>query len=255
MTDRIGLESRRILGVRVDATSYPEATRRIVEWSMQGRSRYICLCTVNDIMEARDFPDYRTVMEQAGLVITDGMPLVWILRHLGIPHATRVYGPDLTPMVLEAAAEAGIPVGFYGGTERVLRRLLERIKQRFPKLSVAFAEAPPFRPLTSEEDERTTQTINAVGVRILFVGLGGPKQDRWMYAHRDRIRAITLGVGAAFDFLSGSKPQAPRWMQRRGLEWLFRLVTEPRRLWRRYLLQSPRFAVLAVAEILRARFT
>ena len=247
-------ESRRILGTRVDATSYDAATRHILDWASAGRSCYVCLAAVNNIMEARRSPAYKTVMDQAELVTSDGMPLVWALRSLGVSEASRVYGPDLTPKVLEAASAAGVPVGFYGGSETVLPRLLAAVRNRFPALHVAFAEAPPFRPLTPGEDERTIAAIQKSGARILFVGLGSPKQDRWMYAHTARIPAVLLGVGAAFDFLAGAKPQAPRWMQNSGLEWAFRLATEPRRLGRRYLSQNPRFLILATAQILRAQF-
>jgi N-acetylglucosaminyldiphosphoundecaprenol N-acetyl-beta-D-mannosaminyltransferase len=206
-------------------------------------------------MEARRSADYRVVMDQADLVTTDGMPLVWMLRALGIPEATRVYGPDLTPVVLQAAADAGIPVGFYGGTDGVLAALVALARLRFPGLRVAYAEAPPFRPPTPEEDQRTTQAIHDAGVRILFVGLGSPKQDRWMHAHKDGVQAVMVGVGAAFDFLAGAKRQAPKWMRSSGLEWAFRLATEPRRLGRRYLTQNPKFVLLAVAQLLRSRTT
>ena len=249
------LESRRILGVRVDATSYSDATHGILEWASQRRSCYVCLGTVNHIMEARESPQFRAVMERADLVTADGMPLVWLLRRLGIPRAPRVYGPDLMIALLGAAAAAGVPVGFYGGSDAVLERLLERAEQRWPHLNIAFAEAPPFRPPTFDEDQRTVREINQSGARILFVGLGTPKQDRWMYEHRGRLQAVMLGVGAAFDFFTGAKPQAPRWMQRRGLEWLFRLAAEPGRLSRRYLRQNPRFAILAIAQLLRTRLT
>ena len=245
-------ESRRILGTRVDATSYDAATRKILEWAREARSCYVCIAAVNNIMEARKSPVYKAVMEQAELVTSDGMPLVWTLRSLGVSNASRVYGPDLMPTVLEAAAAARIPVGFYGGSDTVLARLLEVVRRRFPALHIAFAEAPPFRRPTPEEDEHTIAAIQDSGARILFIGLGSPKQDRWMYAHTARISAVMLGVGAAFDFLAGAKPQAPPWMQRSGLEWTFRLATEPRRLWRRYLKQNPRFLVLATAQILRA---
>lgn len=144
-------------------------------------------------------------------------------------------------------------VGFYGGTEAVLRSLVITAKQRYPRLEVAYAESPPFREPTPEEDRRTVRAIEDAGVRILFVGIGSPKQDRWMHAHKDRVRGVMLGVGAAFDFFAGAKPQAPRWMQSSGLEWMFRLASEPRRLWRRYLTQNPKFVLLAVAQILRAR--
>ena len=243
-----------ILGVGIDATSYADATRRVIDWARHGESRYVCLGAVNNIMEARRSAEYRIVMQEAALVTSDGMPLVWLLRRLGVPQATRVYGPDLTPRVLEAAESAGLPVGFYGGTEPVLQRLIQVVKRSFPALQVSYLSAPPFRPPTREEDEQTTRAINAAGVRILFVGLGSPKQDRWMYAHRHRIHAVMLGVGAAFDFLAGVKPQAPRWMQRSGLEWLFRLATEPRRLGPRYLRQNPKFAALALVQLLRLGF-
>lgn len=248
------LESRHILDVRVDATSYPDATARVIAWAREHRSAYVCVSAVNNIMEARASAEYREVMTQADLVTSDGMPLVWMLRWLGIPHATRVYGPDLTPRVLEAAASEGVPVGFYGGSPEVLDRLLNIVTEQFPALRVVYAYAPPFRPLTADEDAEQVRTIQESDARILFVGLGSPKQDYWMHAHRGRIPAVMLGVGAAFDFLAGAKPQAPRWMQRSGLEWLFRLTHEPTRLWRRYLKQNPKFAVLAAGQLLRLKF-
>ncbi len=253
MTPAAALESRRILGTRVDSTNYERATRQILEWARQGRSCYVCCASVNNIMEAHDSGVFAEVMEQAALVTSDGMPLVWLLRWLGVPGATRVYGPDLTPAVLEAAAEAGVPVGFYGGSEAVLGKLLERMKLRYPNLRIAYQESPPFRPPTPEEDRRTIEGIQASGARILFLGLNTPKQDRWMHAHIGSVNAVMLGVGAAFDFLAGTKPQAPRWMQRNGMEWLFRFMTEPRRLWRRYLRHNPRFLALALAQLLRTR--
>jgi N-acetylglucosaminyldiphosphoundecaprenol N-acetyl-beta-D-mannosaminyltransferase len=250
MTPSIALESRRILGTRVHATNYRQATALILEWARQRSSCYVCCASVNNIMEAHDSPEFAEVMERAALVTSDGMPLVWLLRRLGVHGASRVYGPDLTPLLLEAAAEAGIPAAFYGGSETVLRGLLDQVRRQCPALQVVYAESPPFRPPTPEEDERTVRNICASGARILFVGLSTPKQDLWMHAHLGRIGAVMLGVGAAFDFLAGSKPQAPRWMQHSGLEWLFRLATEPRRLWRRYLIHNPRFVVLALAQIL-----
>ena len=246
-------DQRAILGIQVNAGGYCHATRQILGWARDAQSRYVCCAAVNNIMEAQRSPSYRTIMDQADLVTPDGMPLVWMLRWLGTPAATRVYGPDLTLNLLAAAAEKGIPVGFYGGTDVVLSRLMEVVYMRFPHLVVAYSQAPPFRPLTEQEDARTIETINQSGARILFVGLGSPKQDRWMHAHKGRIHAVMLGIGAAFDFLAGVKPQAPHWMQRSGLEWLFRLGTEPRRLWRRYLKQNPKFVLLALEQLWRVR--
>ncbi|MCS6952659.1 MAG: WecB/TagA/CpsF family glycosyltransferase [Bryobacterales bacterium] len=232
-----------ILGMRVDATDYVRATRQIVAWARRGESRYVCCASVNNVMEAYDSAEFRRVMNGADLVTSDGMPLVWGLRRLGLPEATRVYGPRLTEHVLAAAAAEGLPVGFYGCTAEVLAQLRAAVQRRWPQLAIRYAFAPPFRPLRPEEDATVTAAIRTSGVRILFVGLSTPKQEYWMAAHRGRIPAVMLGVGAAFDFLAGTKPQAPAWMQGAGLEWLFRLATEPRRLWRRYLKHNPRFLV------------
>lgn len=242
--------SRHILGTRVDATSYTHASAQILAWARSAQSRYVVVATVNNVMEGVDDPAYQRLVNDADLVTPDGMPLVWGLRRLGIPSATRVYGPDLTPVVLQHAAEAQIPVGFYGATPETLKALHRAALTLAPRLSIAYSYAPPFRLLTPEEDRAVVDAITRSGCRILFIGLNSPKQDLWMAAHRGRIPAVMLGVGAAFDFLAGSKPQAPRWMMRAGLEWLFRLATEPRRLWKRYLKHNPRFVALFALQLL-----
>jgi N-acetylglucosaminyldiphosphoundecaprenol N-acetyl-beta-D-mannosaminyltransferase len=245
--------SREILGMRVDLTSYADATRRIATWAEAGTSRYVCVAAVNNVIRAHDDASFRTVMNEADLVTPDGMPLVWGLRRLGLPRATRVYGPDLTPHVLGAAQSHGISVGFLGGTPDVLGRLLAEIRGRWPAVRIAYAWSPPFTALAPDEDRRVVDAINASGTRILFVGLGCPKQEVWMAAHRGRVDAVMVGVGAAFDFLAGQKRQAPAALQRLGLEWGFRLVTEPRRLAGRYVRQNPRFAWLFARQLMRAR--
>jgi N-acetylglucosaminyldiphosphoundecaprenol N-acetyl-beta-D-mannosaminyltransferase len=230
------------------------AACKILEWARQRQSGYVCFATVSGIMESYDSQEYRAVLDNAHLVTSDGMPLVWLLRALGASGAKRVYGPDLVPLILDAAAGAGIPVGFYGGSsETALCRLVAFAATRFAGVRIAYAKAPPFRPTTIEEDQQVIDEINSAQVGVLFVGLGSPKQDFWMHTHKGRINAVMLGVGAAFDFLAGTKPQAPRWMQRSGLEWLFRLASEPKRLWRRYLKNNPRFVVLALAQLLCTR--
>jgi N-acetylglucosaminyldiphosphoundecaprenol N-acetyl-beta-D-mannosaminyltransferase len=244
-----------VLGARVDPTSYWAATRQVLEWARRGESRYVCVATVHSVMEAWDDPGFRQVLNAADLVTPDGMPLVWMLRRLGYPDQQRVYGPDLTLHVCEAAAREGVPVGFYGGLPEALEAMVSKLRRLFPGLVVAYAWSPPFRPLTPEEDAQVVREIVESGARVLFVGLGCPKQERWMGEHRGRVPAVMLGVGAAFDFHGGRVRQAPRWMQDRGLEWLFRLAMEPRRLWRRYLKHNPRFAVLALLQLLRERAT
>jgi N-acetylglucosaminyldiphosphoundecaprenol N-acetyl-beta-D-mannosaminyltransferase len=249
------LESGQIIDVRVDATTYQDAVTRIVAWASRGDSKYVCVAAVNNVMEAHDDGQFRSVMNNADLVTPDGMPLVWGLRLLGLREATRVYGPDLTPAVLEAAASAGMKVGFYGGTPEVLQALLSVVRERWPELRVAYAFSPPFGPMSKADDEAVVRDLEESDVRILFVGLGCPKQELWMARHRDRLRVVMLGVGAAFDFMAGKKRQAPLIMQRTGTEWIFRLVTEPKRLWKRYLHHNPRFVLLFAAQLIRTRYS
>ncbi len=230
-----------ILGVRVESLSCEQVIERLLEWARRGESRYVCFATVYSLMLARDSLAYRQALDRADLVVPDGMPLVWALHRSGIRGATRVAGPDLAPSLMEAAEREQVPVGFYGGRPEVLAALVQRVRARFPRLPIAYAWAPPFRPLRLEEDERVVRQIRASGARILFVGLGTPKPDLWTAAHRGAIPAVMLGVGQVFDLMAGVQRRAPRWMRGAGLEWLFRLLMEPRRLWRRYLPHNPRF--------------
>jgi N-acetylglucosaminyldiphosphoundecaprenol N-acetyl-beta-D-mannosaminyltransferase len=247
---RASVPSRHILGMRVDATHYDECAEQIVRWGAEGTPRYVCIASVNNVMEAHDSLSFRHVMNSADLVTPDGMPLVWGLRRLGVAGATRVYGPDLTPKILSRAAARGIPVGLYGGTDEILTRLEGLIATRWPGLRVAYRWSPPFRALTKEEDRQVVEDIRSSGAEILLVAIGCPRQEIWMYEHRDRLPLVQVGVGAAFDFLAGEKKQAPALLQRNGLEWLFRLATEPRRLWKRYLRHNPRFVFLFGKQLL-----
>ena len=240
-----------IIDVPVSETSYQDATEKICSWARTGSSHYVCAANVHVLMEAHDSPRYKKMIADADLVTPDGMPLVWMLRWKGIRGQKRVYGPTLMLHVLEAAVVENIPVGFYGSTPETVKRLVKRMEDRFRSLKVVFAYSPPFREMNREEDATVVEQINASGARILFVGLGCPKQEIWMAEHHGRIHAVLLGVGAAFDFHAGVKAQSPGWMQRLGLEWLFRLLTEPRRLWKRYLYNNPRFILLALADLAR----
>ena len=246
------LESRYILEMRVDATSYSDAVKRVLGWARNGESRYVCCANVHSVMESFDSAEFRRCMNGADLVTSDGVPLVWALRRLGVAAASRVYGPDLMPAVLRAADGEGLRVGYYGGNIEALKRLTELTNRQYPGL-IGYSFSPPFRDLTPDEDQMVVDRINASGVHILFVGLGCPKQEKWMAAHKDRVRAVMLGVGAAFDFLTGMKAQAPSWLQAAGLEWMFRLAVEPNRLWRRYLKNNPRFVALFAAQLMTAR--
>lgn len=239
-----------VIGLSVDSTNYSQAVSTVIGWADRIESRYVCIANVHMVMVSHDSPGFRQIINTADLVTPDGMPLVWMLRLKGKLNQPRVYGPTLMLHVLESAAWNGVPVGFYGGAPEVLQSLIKRMQTRYKELNVAFSFSPPFRAMNLEEDESVVKKINDSNARILFVGLGCPKQEIWMAEHRGKVKAVMLGVGAAFDFHSGLKRQAPAWMQRIGLEWLFRLVTEPRRLWKRYLYHNPRFLVLAVADLL-----
>ncbi len=244
---------RLILGTRVDVTTYDDAVERIAVWTNERRGRVVCVCSVHPVMVASDDPTFHAAMRAADLVTPDGMPLVWALRLLGAPAATRVYGPDLTLAVCAWAAANGVAIGFYGSTPIVVERLVDNLKRQFPELLVGYKHCPPFRALTEDERDEDIQTIRESGVRVLFVGLGCPKQERWMAERRDELDVVMLGVGAAFDYLAGTLPRPPAWMQRTGLEWFFRLLIEPRRLWRRYLRNNPRFLIRFARQYLAYR--
>jgi N-acetylglucosaminyldiphosphoundecaprenol N-acetyl-beta-D-mannosaminyltransferase len=247
------IPSRLVLKMRVDGTNYTKATDQILGWASLGESRYVCEAPVHMVMESYDSPEYRAVINGADLVTPGGMPVVWMLRALGLTGQPRVYGPQLTLKVCEAAAKAGIGVGFYGGKPEAVTNLARRMKEAFPNLQVTYVHSPPFRPLSSDEKNAVAADIRRAGCQLLFVGLGCPRQERWMAEFKGILPVVMLGVGAAFDFLSGEKPQAPLWLQRLGLEWVFRLVTEPRRLWYRYAYHNPRFVALALAQLVQAR--
>jgi N-acetylglucosaminyldiphosphoundecaprenol N-acetyl-beta-D-mannosaminyltransferase len=244
-----GLDGRSILGMRVHATSYADAVQRIAAWAAARESRYVCEAPVHMVMESYDSTEYRNVINSADLVTPGGMPIVWMMRLLGVRSQPRVYGPAMTLKVCEYAAVHGVKIGCYGGTEKSLESMCAELRRRYSGLDIVYAYSPPFRELTAEEDASVRQEIESSGAQVLLVGLGCPKQERWMAQHRPGVRAVMMGVGAAFDFISGEKAQAPMWMQRIGTEWLFRLCTEPRRLWFRYAWHNPRFMVLALAQL------
>ena len=246
---------RYILGMRVDITNYKDATQQILHWAKLRKSCYICAANVHMTMTAYDELEFARVINGADLVTPDGMPLVLALRALGVKKISRVYGPTLTLDVCRAAARSGIKIALYGGTAETLDSMVVFLRQHFPSIQIVCQISPPFRPLTFEEDIAYTQEIARSGAQIIFAGIGCPKQELWMAAHKDRIQAVMIGVGAAFDFYSGRVRQAPGWMQKLSLEWLFRLVMEPRRLWKRYAYNNPRFIFLFMMQWLTSRFS
>lgn len=241
----------RVLGARVHAVQIPDVILRMERWiEERGAGHYIAVTGMHGVMEAQQNPSFKDVLNAADLVVPDGMPLVWLARRHGYPLARRVYGPDLMQ------AFCGKTGGryrhfFYGGAPRVPDRLIQVLAQRFG-IGIAGAYSPPFRPLREEEEEEIVALIHRAAPDILWVGLSTPKQELWMHEHRARVRVpVIVGVGAAFDFLTGRVKQAPFWMREHGLEWLFRLIQEPRRLWRRYLIYGSKFAWQVSLEFLK----
>jgi len=244
-----------ILGVRVDAVQVPDVVARMVEW-IRGRegSHFIVVTNVHVLMESKHNPSFRNVLDAADLCVPDGMPLVWIGRLRGYLLKHRVYGPDLLMDFCRITNARGYRHFFYGGAPGVPEALAEKLKCEFPMLNVVGTYSPPFRTLTQEEDARVIDMINRARVDVLWVGLGCPKQELWMYEHREQLRVpVAVGVGQAFDIHAGRLRQAPVWMREHGLEWLFRLCAEPRRLWKRYLIYNSEFILSEMLEVLRVR--
>lgn len=243
----------KVIGMPVSPLNLDECIEQILSWGALKESRYVCVANVHMAVESELNAKFREVVASADLVTSDGMPLVWLLKTLGYRKKERVCGRDIMKRTFEQAQERKLAIGFFGGQEESLRALIERTAATYPTLDIAFHESPPFRELTPEEDEDCIERINTSGIGILFVGLGCPKQEFWMAAHAGRVNAVMIGVGAAFDFLSGQKKNAPHVLQKLGLEWLYRLYQEPRRLWRRYLYTNTYFIFLLLLNLIRTR--
>jgi N-acetylglucosaminyldiphosphoundecaprenol N-acetyl-beta-D-mannosaminyltransferase len=246
MTERVN-----ILGVGVSAINMEDALRTVDGWIEKQQRHYVCVCPVHSIMECRRSEEVRRVFNGAGMVTPDGMPVVWVARWSGHHNVDRVYGPDLMLALIERERHRHF---FYGGGPGVAQRLAAEMKKKFPGLEVAGYLEPPYAPLEELCTPEAAATINATHTDIVWVGMSSPKQDLWMARMRPLLEApVLIAVGAAFDFHTGTVKQAPRWMQRSGLEWLFRLVTEPRRLWRRYLIDNPWFLWELALQTLRLK--
>ena len=228
-----------ILGVNISAIDMNDACSLVEDAILKKQKKYICVCPVSTIMECKRSDRALESVNSADLVTPDGMPTVWVGKMYGYKNIKRVYGPELMQNICGISKKKGYKNYFYGSSEDVLNKLKANLNKDYPGLVISGVYSPPFRQLTKEEDDSAVESINNNDPDIIWVGLGSPKQDLWMHEHRARINApIMVGVGAAFDFLAGVKPQAPRWIRNNGFEWLFRLITEPKRLWRRYLVNN-----------------
>lgn len=239
-----------VLKMRVHSTSYDDVSLKVLSWVRNNSGRYICVSNVHMCMECFDDPSFRKVVNDADLVVPDGRPLVWTLKILGERHATQVRGSDLLLEICRKAEKRSIPIGLYGGTEDSLEDFIKFLQIEFPSLRIPFFSSPPFRSLSQKEKENYVKEIDRSGARILFVGIGCPKQEKWMAEQREKLSCVMIGVGAAFDFFSRRKKHVPIWMQKAGLEWAFRFISDPKRLWKRYLKHNPRFVWYLVIQIL-----
>jgi N-acetylglucosaminyldiphosphoundecaprenol N-acetyl-beta-D-mannosaminyltransferase len=240
----------KVLGVAIDAISWDHTLDQIVVWGGRREPRYVCICNVHSVVTSHSNPEFAQALAGSDLATPDGAPIAWMLRRLGFEDQQRINGPDLMWRYLAAADRLGQVASFYGSTDGTLADLQRKLLEAFPALRIGACISPPFRTLSSAEDDAHVDQINRAGTAVLFVGLGCPKQELWMASHRARISAVQIGVGAAFDFHAGHVSRAPEWMRNSGLEWLHRLCSEPRRLWKRYLYTNAAFVLRAGRQLL-----
>lgn len=240
----------RVLSASIDILDWAEAIARIQAWGSRRESRYVCITNVHSVVTAEQDKTFGQVLAEADMVTPDGAPVAWMLRKQGYVGQQRINGPDLMWKYCEQASFRGESIFLYGGSDETLAILQRRLMECFPGLVIAGAISPPFRALSAEEDAADVAQINASGAGTVWVSLGCPKQEKWMAAHRGKINSVMLGVGAAFDYHAGTIVRAPLWMQRSGLEWFHRLCSEPRRLWKRYLVTNTLFVIGAARQLL-----
>lgn len=235
------LPSSTILGMQVHRISFQQALEIIVEAAKKRLGHYVCIANVHMCFETRKNPAFKKIINHSLLTLSDGRPLVWAQKLQGHPHVEQIRGPDLSLAICEEAQRQNLSIGFYGGKPSTLEKMVQRLTALYPRLKIGFQESPPFHPLTPDEKKQTIEAIKQSHIDILFVGLGCPKQETWMAEYQSEFTCIMIGIGAAFDYFSGEKKQAPKLLQTLGLEWLFRLIHEPTRLWKRYLKYNPLF--------------
>ncbi|MEO0534936.1 MAG: WecB/TagA/CpsF family glycosyltransferase [Cyanobacteria bacterium P01_A01_bin.123] len=237
-----------VTGTPVTALPFENQMRVMVDWAKHGLSRVVCVANVHMMMESHWHSDLRSVLEHADLVTPDGMPLVWIMRLQGAAHQDRVAGMDIFVSLCRQATDDNISIYLLGSTEDVLADMQARLQEEFPNLKLAGAESLPFRPLTTTEDAALIERVNRSGAGLTFISLGCPKQERWMADHHGKIQSVMVGVGGVFPVYAGLKKHAPKWIRDSGLEWFYRLIQEPKRLWKRYWTTIPPFIWLAFLQ-------
>ncbi|HLP88547.1 MAG TPA: WecB/TagA/CpsF family glycosyltransferase [Nostocaceae cyanobacterium] len=250
MAGKGSLPTQKVLDFPITALRFNEQIQTIIEWANTRASKTVCVANVHMLMEAHWHPDFANVLRSADLVTPDGMPIVWMMRYMGVHQQNRVAGMDIFLALCEQAQKQNLSLLFLGSQTEILSRIKERLDQEFPQLKIASMEPLPFRPLTEVEDEALIEKINASGTNIVLVSLGCPKQEHWMAQHKDKIQAVMIGLGGVFPVYAGIHKRAPRIVRDLGLEWLYRWIQEPRRLWGRYMKTIPPFIWLAIKQML-----
>jgi N-acetylglucosaminyldiphosphoundecaprenol N-acetyl-beta-D-mannosaminyltransferase len=230
--------------------SFDEQIDLMITWAKNCQSKIVCVANVHMLIEAWQDANFASILKQANLVTPDGLPLVWMLKSIGSNSSERVAGLDIFLAICDRAAQAQISIFLLGSKPEILEKICHRLKQEFPLLKIAGMEAPPFAPLETSPDMKMVHTINTSGAGIVFVALGCPKQELWMAQHREQIQSVKIGIGGVFSVYAGELKQTPKFIQKTGFEWLFRLIQEPRRLWKRYIYTIPVFIWLALKQIL-----
>ncbi len=243
-----------VIGCGIDIVDWGQAIDRIKSWADNRESKYVCICNAHSVVTARHDPNFMNVIKNADMATPDGAPVAWLIRKLSATQQARINGPDLMWRYCSEAADRGESIYLYGGQPSTLEKLKSVLNSRFKNLIIAGSYSPPFRALSKEEDDEVVDRINASGAGTVWVSLGCPKQEQWMAEHRGRINAVMIGVGAAFDYHAGTIKRAPLWMQKNGLEWLHRLCSEPRRLWRRYFVTNSLFILHAGHQLASKTF-
>lgn len=253
MATKTPLPTRMITGSPVTALPFKLQIQTMMEWAESHESKVVCVANVHMLMEAHWEPKFAAVLTRADLVVPDGMPLVWMLKLLGVRRQDRVAGLDILMAVCQLAVDRNLSVFFLGSQRMILERMRLKLVRDFPDLKVAGMEPLPFRPITAAEDQAVMDQIHQSGAGLVFVSLGCPKQEYWMAQHQGKLRAVMIGLGGAFPVYAGIHKRAPRWMRQMGLEWLYRLMQEPQRLWKRYWTTNTAFTYLALKQLLAAQ--
>ncbi|MGF1601104.1 MAG: WecB/TagA/CpsF family glycosyltransferase [Thermosynechococcaceae cyanobacterium] len=239
-----------IIGSPITAQPFKEQMRAIMVWAKERRSKSVCVANTHMLIEAYRNPDFSSVLQNADMVTPDGMPLVWMMKTMGALQQDRVAGMDIFTALCQAAPREQVSIFLLGSQSDILGRMQTRLQREFPNLDIAGVEPLPFRPMTPAEDSALIERVNASGAGIVFLALGCPKQEAWIDVHRDKIQAVMIGLGGVFPVYAGLQKRAPGWVRASGFEWLYRLIQEPTRLWKRYGSTIPAFVWLALRQVL-----